>query len=462
MGKKKKEEMDAQKARFLEGATAKGVDAAQADYIFELVAKFAGYGFNKSHAAAYALVAYQTAYLKAKYPVEFFAASMAYDIALTDKLAIFMDDMRRLKVKCLPPCVNASEADFSVEPYKGDDSPHDHAVRYALAALKGVGEKAMEALTVVREARGPFTSLADFASRIDPKLLNKRQLESLAAAGAFDCLDRNRAGVHAICEAILANANAVAEARSSMQGGLFGEASELTLTLFAPQNASWTLAEAMAAEKDSFGFFFSAHPIDNYRHLLDAQGVRNFAEVCAAGGPAAGGRTSCAMAGMIEGARWRTPSGSNRRYLLVDLSDASGQYMASCFDEEIQETIEGLAAENAAVLIQAELLWRPGEDAPRVTVRGVTPLDALADRMRSRLTIDVASGEAVEMLRPILERCRGGRGEVHARLRLSGGRYARLALGRDFAVDAEVRARIEQLRGVRAVELAAVDQRQVA
>ena len=179
MGKKIKSEMDAQRARFVEGCAAHSITPAKASELFDLIDKFAGYGFNKSHAAAYALVAYHTGWLKAHHRPEFYAASMSFDIALTDKLALFVEDMRRGEVECLPPCINASQAAFSVE---------DGKVRYALGALKGVGEKAMEALVAEREAKGPFKSLDDFAERIDPRLLNRRQIESLAAAGAFDAI----------------------------------------------------------------------------------------------------------------------------------------------------------------------------------------------------------------------------------------------------------------------------------
>src|SRR4028119_15067 len=170
--------MDAQRERFVTGCAAHDIKPAKANELFDLIDKFAGYGFNKSHAAAYALVAYQTAWLKAHYPVEFYAASMCFDMGLTDKLAIFADDMRRLGTKCLPPCVNGSEAEFTVEP-----AGEGHAVRYALGALKGVGEKAMEQLVEERRANGRFKSLDDFADRVDPRLLNRRQIESLAGGG---------------------------------------------------------------------------------------------------------------------------------------------------------------------------------------------------------------------------------------------------------------------------------------
>ncbi len=210
MGKKIQAEMDAQRARFVEGcATHNQIPAARANELFDTIDKFAGYGFNKSHAAAYALVAYHTAWLKAHHRPEFYAASMSFDMALTDKLSIFVEDMRRDGVECLPPDINASEAHFTVE---------DGAVRYALGALKGVGEKAMEALVAERERGGPFASLEDFAARIDPRLLNRRQLESLAGGGAFDPVKPDRPAVFAAAETILAHAASAQEQRDQRPG----------------------------------------------------------------------------------------------------------------------------------------------------------------------------------------------------------------------------------------------------
>src|SRR4029079_4583564 len=238
--------------------------------LFDTIDKFAGYGFNKSHAAGYALIAYQTAWLKAHHPAEFYAASMSFDMALTDKLGVFVEDIRRSGIDCLPPDINSSHAHFTVE---------SGAVRYALGALKGVGEKAMEALVAERERGGPFASLEDFASRIDPRSLNRRQLESLAGAGAFDSLKPDRAAVFAAAETILAHAASAHEQRTSGQAGLFGVNSAEAAPIRLPRDASWTQAQRMAAERDAFGFYFSAHPVDAQRHLLDAHKVRTFAEL---------------------------------------------------------------------------------------------------------------------------------------------------------------------------------------
>jgi DNA polymerase-3 subunit alpha len=450
MGKKKKEEMDAQKARFLAGAAGKGVDAATADRIFELVAKFAGYGFNKSHAAAYALVAYQTAWLKAKYPVEFYAASMAFDITLTDKLQVFVEDMRRMGVQCLPPCINGSQADFAVEALE-DGS---HAVRYALAACKGVGAKAMEALVAARASGGRFTSLADFCQRVDPRQVNRRLIESLASAGAFDCIDDNRARVFGMAGAMMAAAQAAQESRSTAQVSLFGEAVHApTLELLTVRDAPrWTLAEAMARENAALGHFLSSHPLDCWKHVIEGVDCREYREVSRLA-PTVSGRLSCTMAGLIEETRWRT-SAAGRRYLMVALSDASGQYLASCFDEAAQTAVEEAAKTSDPVLIQAELNWRPGEDTPRVTVRGVTLLPEIARRTRCRLTVAVETPKAIGALASLLADKRGGRGLAEVRCVLPQGRFADIVLGSNYALDANLVAALERTPGIASARLA--------
>ncbi len=436
MGKKIHAEMVAQKERFAEGAAKNDIAKDTASAIFDLVLKFANYGFNKSHAAAYALVSYQTAWLKVHHPVEFFAASMAYDITNTDRLAAFTEDARRCGVAILPPCINASQADFSVQ---------DGAVRYALAALKNVGEKAMEAVVIGRGAG--FAALPEFAKRVDPKLLNKRQLESLIAAGCFDGIEPNRAGVHMLAEAILGTAQAAAMARESAQTALFGESTDQGLAMLVP-NASWTMAEAMAQEKEAFGFYFSGHPVEAWRPVLDAQGAKSFAEIAEMPAPAGGGRQGVVMAGLIEELRWRTPqTGKGNKYLLINLSDRSGQYVASCFDEETQNRLEVLVKESPSVLIQAELMWREGEDVPRVTLRGATALAELAKRAKGKLIVKVCDAVAVRALAELVAQARGkGRGELIAEVPCSCG-VARLSLGRDYLIDFEMQARVLQRFG---------------
>ncbi len=455
MGKKIQAEMDAQRDRFVTGAVTRGVPKGQANELFDLIDKFAGYGFNKSHAAAYALVAYQTAWLKAHHPVEFYAASMSYDIALTDKLAIFVDDMRRLGHQCLPPDINCSEADFSVE--AGEDGVL--AVRYALGALKGVGEKAMEGLVAGREAAGPFASLDEFAERVDPRQLNRRQLESLAAAGAFDGLEKERSRVFGGAEAVLAHANSAESARTTGQGGLFGGGEAGVQPIHLPASAHWSLAERMAAEKDAFGFYFSAHPVDRYGHLLRAHGAVGMIQAIERGPSSDGDRAVALVGVLVEDARWRT-SQKGRRYLLATCSDASGQYVASIFDDEAAEAVEHAARAGGCALVTVELNWRPGEDTPRLTFRDITLLEDLVGATRLSLDITVDDEMAVQALAEELRE--GGRGQVTLTLQLPGNGEARLRLGNRYLLDAELVSRLERLPGVLAVSLAAEDRPRLA
>lgn len=437
MGKKIKAEMDAQRARFVEGCAGSEIPAAKANELFDLIDKFAGYGFNKSHAAAYALLAYQTAWLKAHYPAEFYAASMAFDIHLTDKLTIFVDDMRRMGLSCLAPDINRSLADFSVEPiqHEGEDARLGFAVRYALGGLKGVGEKAMEQLVAERDAGGSFKSLDDFADRIEPRLLNRRQLESLAASGAFDEIHPDRAGVHAAADTILSVAASAAEARESGQGGLFGDVETPHADVRIPPHQTWSTADRMAQEKEAFGFYFSAHPVDRYRHLAEARGARSYGAICSEQ-VAEGGRANAVMAAMVEEVRWReTRRGA--RYAAATFSDSSGQFQASCFDEDACKAIEVMARDGDCALLMVELDRMPGEETPRVTIRGVEQFNQLASASRMELVVDVQDASAVNALAELLLRNRGGRSEVFLRTPLAGGKAARMFVGDDFLIGAD-------------------------
>jgi DNA polymerase-3 subunit alpha len=449
MGKKIKSEMDAQRQRFVDGCAANAIDAPKANELFDLIDKFAGYGFNKSHAAAYALLAYQTAWLKAHYPHEFFAASMCYDMSLTDKLGIFVDDMRRMNVPFLPPCINASVAEFAVEPH-GDGL----AVRYALAALKGVGEKAMESLVEERLANGAFKSLDDFAARVDPRLLNRRQMESLAGAGAFDGICPDRAGVFAVAETVLAVASQADEARTSGQGGLFGSGEGSVTAIKLPTGVHWSIADRMMQEKEAFGFYFSAHPVDRYRLLADAHGARSYAALCAQPGSVEGGRTGGVMAGLVEDVRWRT-SARGRRYLLATMSDASGQFMASCFDDDVSKALEEAARVGGCGLLTVELDRKPGEETPRIAIRRIQPFEALSNAARLSLSFQAATPDALHSLAALVSGVRGGRGELLLSAPQEDGSEAVVRLGRDYLVDAELAARIESVAGIENVSLRA-------
>jgi DNA polymerase-3 subunit alpha len=344
----------------------------------------------------------------------------------------------------LAPCINASSADFTVE--KTEDGL---AVRHALAALKGVGEGAMEQLVATREAGGAFKSVDDFADRVPPRMLNKRQLEALAGAGAFDCVEPNRAGVFAVAETMLAVANAAEERRTGGQHGLFGGEASIT-AIKLPKSASWSLAERMSAEKEAFGFYFSAHPVDRYRHAATANGARSHAALCAAVNPAEGERVGGVLAALVEDARWRT-SARGRRYLMATLSDASGQYVATCFDDGASIALEEAARSGACQLLGVELDKRAGEETPRVTVRTTRPLDGLVADTRISLKLVIEGAHEIAALAAFLDDRRGGRGELHVEARFVEG-TAQLTLGRNFRLDGEAIDALGALPGIASVE----------
>ena len=447
MGKKIKAEMDAQRAGFVAGCKANDINDRQANELFDLIDKFAGYGFNKSHAAAYALLAYQTAWLKTHYREDFFAASMAFDLSNTDKLAIFADDMRRMKVRALPPCINTSAADFTVE-----EDDEGLAVRYALGALKNVGEGAMAQLCADRVENGPFKSIDDLAARISPKLINRRQLESLAGGGAFDALSMNRAGVFAMAETILAVASSAENSRVSGQGGLFGEGTASVAAVQIPTSTVWSLSARMNAEKEAFGFYFSAHPVDRYAHVAAAHGARNFSVICNQPVPVDGSRTTAVMAALVESVRWRTSAKGNR-YLMATMSDPSGSFEATCFDDGAQKDIETAAQFGGCALINVELDRRPGEETPRVTIRRLQPLESLAGNARLKAEIVVNDALAMARLADALTGARGGRSDIVVRAILSDGREANVLLGRDFLIDGELADAMAEIAGVVSVSL---------
>ncbi len=446
MGKKVKSEMDAQRGRFVSGcAEHSGIGKAKADELFDLIAKFAEYGFNKSHAAAYALLAYQTGWLKAHYPEEFYAASMCFDMHQSEKLAVFVDDARRGGVTLLPPSMNASSAEFTVE-----QTDEGHAVRYALAGIRNVGEKAMEAIARDRAARGPYQSLEDLFERLPKGALNSRGLEGLAAAGALDEFEPNRARIYANADLLLAVAEAAERERASGQHALFAGEAQPAETLRLKDVEPWTRAERMARERETFGFYFSAHPVEAWRSVASANGARSYASLMAGGAPS-GGRASAVMAAMVE----KVNKGTTRKgkpFVRADFSDSSGQFSAACFEESLVPSFEKWAEEGTCILLQVELDSPSPDQPPRITVRGGTPLARVTSEARMVLTLEVLDEAGLEALRIELGD-EGGTGEVVATLRTGLGDDPTLRLGRAFHLDGELAERLAGAPGLAKVEL---------
>ncbi len=451
MGKKIRAEMEAQRKAFVEGAVVRGVDHAQAEGIFEKVNKFAGYGFNKCHSAPYAMIAYQTAYLKANYPVEFFAASMSYDIGNTDKLNLFRQELQRLGIKLLPPDVNRSEVVFAVEPVapKAPGDGMTTAIRYALAAVKNVGRQAMAGLVAEREARGPFRSLGDLAERLDARLLNKRQLESLVAAGAFDSLNPNRHQTFEAVEQILRYSGLAASDRASNQGSLFatldGASAPAAAIALAPL-PDWPAMERLKREFDAIGFYLSAHPLDAYGKTLERLGVISAVEAeerLLAGRGAARVR----LAGTPIARQERTAKSGNR-FAFLQLSDMSGVFEVMLFSEVLSAARE-LIDQGVPLLIAAD--GRLDGEQVRYTAQTIEPLDKAAANVGASLRIYLSDPAPVESLKRLLEREARGKGRIWL-VAMSEGRETEIALAGRYSCSPPLRQAIKALGGVVQVE----------
>jgi DNA polymerase-3 subunit alpha len=430
MGKKIKKEMDEQRARFVDGAVANKVDRGRAEYIFELVAKFAGYGFNKSHAAAYALLAYQTAYLKANHPVEFLAASMTLDMGNTDKLNIFVQDARHGDIAIEPPCVNASGAEFST----GEQS-----IRYALAALKNMGRAAADRIVEERKENGPYRSLADFAHRLDVKSINKRGLEALIAAGALDIFDPNRGKLFANCDRIL---RAAAVPDDANQNDLFGSetARELTLRDAEP----WLPMDRLSKEKEAIGFFVSGHPLDEYEAVLKREGIPTWAEFSAR---TTKGSNTARLAATVSSRQERTSARGNR-YAFIGLSDQSGQYEAIIF-AELLATHSDVLTPGTAVLVDIEV--EVGAEALRARITSVAPLESVAGLAQKGLRVVIDDLSSLEEVRSHMPS--SGEGELKLVVRLPDiGREVEVKMPGGYDISTRNRGALSVIEGVSSIE----------
>jgi len=446
MGKKNQAEMDKQRQRFIDGCReVSQIEKNEANELFDLIDKFAGYGFNKSHAAAYALLSYQTAWLKTHYPEEFYAASMCFDMHQSEKLSVFVDDARKNGVEVLAPDINRSEAEFTVE-----QTDEGHAVRYALAGIRNVGEKAMEAVVAERETGGKFSDLEDVFRRMPAGAMNRRQLEGLAGSGAFDSLEPNRAKVLANADMLLAVADAAMRERTSGQAGLFGGDDHAEPSLKLEGAEPWNRAEQMAAERDNFGFYFAAHPVTEFKMIASANGARSYASLMEGG--VSGGRQNAVMAALVESvSKGRTRRGGE--FIRADFSDSSGQFSAACFEEGLVESFQRWAKEGTCVLLNVELDAPSPDEPPRVTVRGARPLAEVTSSARMLLELELHELGALSALTEALQPGKPGHGEVLVHLVIGEGEDPVLRLGRDFALDGELVDRLTQVPGIGQVRL---------
>jgi len=437
MGKKIRTEMDQQRERFVSGAVENGVSKPQADLIFDLLAKFADYGFNKSHAAAYALVSYHTAYLKAHHPVEFLAASMSYDMSNTDKINDFRREAERLGIKVIAPSVQTSHADFEVG---------ENCIYYALAAIKGVGE--MAAAHIV-EARGnePFTDLEDFCQRTDPRLINRRVWESLIFAGGFDGFGMAREQLAGGIDVLLSRAQRLREDQNSGQFDIFGGASGIKEPLILPETTPWLPAQKLQKEFASVGFYLSAHPLDDYRNFLDKMRVQTYADFAKA---VKRGAEAGRLAGTINARQIRKTRTGNRMGI-IQLSDASGQYEAVIFSENLG-VYGDLLEVGQSVILNVAAQERP--EGVSLRIEAVQGVEEAAAKMGNHLRLYIGSFTPVRQIALELERQKTGTGEVSLIfIQQEKEQEIEIALSQKYHIGPQLAAICKTIKGVMDVEL---------
>ncbi|MFD3262454.1 DNA polymerase III subunit alpha [Phenylobacterium ferrooxidans] len=439
MGKKKKEEMDQQRARFISGAAEKGVSAEQSGGIFDLVDKFAGYGFNKSHAAAYALISYQTGWLKANAPAEFFAASMSLDISTTDKLAVFYQDAKKFGVKIRAPDVNLSAADFDVA---------DGEVLYALGGIRNVGLQAMEHVVAVRAEAGPFKDLFDFVERVDPKQVNKRSFETLARAGAFDSLHANRAQIVGAADVLVGYGQSVAAERASSQGSLFGGDQVEAQRPRLPKIDTWSSTQRLDEELAAVGFYLSGHPMDDMVPALRRKRVDLLADVLP---KAMAGAEAFRMAGVVRRKQERASASSGEKFAFVTFSDPTGEFEVLFPPESLRNARE-LLEPGKCVGLRIRAKARDGE--VRFFGDGCEPIDRAIENAVAGLRVHIAPRSAeIDALKKRLEGSANSRGgEVILVAPVEGGREVEVKLPGRFTLDNAVRGALKTAPGVVFVE----------
>lgn len=416
MGKKMRDEIPKQRKMFTEGAIQNGIEQATAEAIFDQMEKFASYGFNKSHAAAYSLISYRTAYLKAHYPVEFMCAVMSLDITNTDKLLFFKEECKSIGFEVLKPDINKSGADFCVE---------NGNIRYALGAIKGVGTANMQAIIEERDAHGPYKSLSDFIHRTDSKQINRRQLEQLVKAGAFDCLETNRGRIFANIETIMQHISSDTAMKNSSQTSLFGD-EELQAEVRLAEKPDWPELEKLRIEAEAIGFYLSAHPLDSYKKGIEKLGVKTAVEVFS--NIKTGDNICAKLAGCVNAVQKRISKNGNK-YAFVEFSDTTSKFEGMLFSEGLNK-YENILNSGIPVLVNLTIDKQTEESSPRCLINRVETLDkAIADSANG-LEIQVNDISAVAPLKEVLNSDQNGKNKIYiipenkewdVRIQLSGG-----------------------------------------
>ena len=432
MGKKIKSEMDAQKERFISGAIKNGINEKKADYIFEQVAVFAGYGFNKSHAAAYALIAYQTAYLKTHFPEFFITASMSLEKDNTDKLSIFVNDAKKMGIKILPPDINKSKMDFDVE---------ENDIRYGLGAIKNTSQKDMIQINDEVHQNGNFKDLYDFAQRLDASVLSKKNLEFLAYSGTFDAIENNRNKVYQSINILSSISNAAMEKNSNNQDYLFDDEFENFSHIPLPEVDNWTNSESLEKEFTAIGFYLSGHPLNEYEQIIKDKKIKYYSDINSS-------ETKYKIAGTISYVKERK-SQRGRNFAFVGLTDENNQFEITLFSDVLFKVrnflIPGLS-------IIAEVETQRNDNNLRLLTIDLFPLEELMKKNINVLKVYVNNPETILKIRDRVED--KGNSKILVQILMNGkDKYqTELKLGDNFIVNPSIKASIKEIEGVLKIE----------
>jgi DNA polymerase-3 subunit alpha len=441
MGKKIKSEMDDQRAKFVQGAMAQSIKEGIAHQIFDQMAKFAGYGFNKSHSAPYALITYQTAYLKANYPLEFMAALMTLDMGNIEKLNLYRQELDKMGVPLRMPDINLSRTVFSVEA----DHLGQLGLRYALAAIKNVGEAGMDSIVAVRERGGIFKDIWDFASRIDARLINKRQLENLIHAGAFDSLHPNRRQLFETLEIVLRHASMISAERQSSQASLFGSLSSQVLpnTKLA-EVSEWPQLEKLQHEFDAIGFYLSSHPLDGYTESLQKLSLTKSSELFKYFSRKEA--ESVRMAAVVISVKERSGK-TGQKYAFITLSDAMGVFEVACFSEILSRNRSFIVPGQAVYLTAT---GRLDSENLRLTLTTLEPLEQKLAGIASSIEIIIIDQHVIAQIGQKLAGLGKGATQITLRI-LSSDKEVLINLPQRYGLPPDVAAQILSLKGVKDV-----------
>ncbi len=436
MGKKDQKEMAQKREDFVRGAERNGIDKFRANTIFDLLAKFADYGFNKSHAAAYAVLSYQTAYLKAHYQVEFLAASMTYDMVNTDKLNDFRQDALRMGIDVVLPSVQTSHRMFEVG---------ENKIFYSLNALKGVGEAAADHIAAAR-GEVPFKNLEDFCVRIDPKTVNRRVLESLINSGSLDCFGHDRATLAASVDRMIGLSQRLHDESASGQADIFGAiAGEVPERLALVKSTPWPPAEKLLREHQAAGFYLSAHPLDEYRQVLEKMRVQTWVDFAHA---VKKGASAGRLAGTVVGKQERRTRTGNKMGI-IQFSDSTGQFEGVMFSEALAQYRDTLQVGRSFVITAS------AEDRPEgisLRVATIQSLEEKSNKVQKSLRVFLRNSVPIKALSPFLTT----RGEGQVSLILiqeMGKREIEIELPERYVISLPGAAAIKAIPGVVDVEL---------